>query len=505
MSDASAGPQGRTAHPARPEGAHSSATMPAPRQRVTLLVGSMAGFMIGLDATVVTTALPTIHASQHASASTLGWTVSAYSLAFAALVLTGTALADKFGRRRVFLAGLAVFTLASAACAVSPSAGWLIAARAVQGAGGGIATPLSLVLITEAYPVARRGAVVGAWGAITGVAVAFGPVIGGAIVQGLAWQWVFWVNVPIGVVLVALGRSLLAESRGPDRRLDPAGLVLATGAIFAVTDALLRGPHAGWGSAQVLALFAAGAVLGAGFTVAERRSRQPMLPLGPVRQYHPHRRRRHPVRPVRCHLRLRLPDPAVPAAGARLQPAAHRARRRAVHRPDDADRPGGGPAGRPARRAPRHPRRVRRRRGRFTLLGLTTTAADSYRGLLGPLLLAGAGVALAFPPAVAASLRAIPGHQLGLASGIGSTFQNIGGVFGIATATAVFASTGSYLSPAAFVDGLRPALLALAALAFLGGLAALAVKTPGAAPQAAIAARRSQAGREDAPARRDTP
>jgi MFS family permease len=205
----------------------------------------MAGFMIGLDATVVTTALPTIHADLHASVSTLGWTVSAYSLAFAALVLTGTALGDLFGRRRVFLAGLALFTLASAACAVSPSAAWLIAARAVQGAGGGIATPLSLVLISEAFPVQRRGAVVGMWGAITGIAVAFGPVIGGAIVQGLAWQWVFWVNVPIGLVLVTLGGRRLPESRGPARRLDPTGLLLATGAIFAVTDALLRGPRPG--------------------------------------------------------------------------------------------------------------------------------------------------------------------------------------------------------------------------------------------------------------------
>src|SRR5262249_11654710 len=151
------------------------------RPQVTLIVGSLAGFMIGLDATVVATALPTIHATLHASASALGWTVSAYSLAFAALILTGTALGDLFGRRRVFLAGFAVFTLASAACALAPSATWLIAARAVQGAGGGIAPPLSLVLITEAFPPRRRGAVVGAWGAITGVAVGFGPVIGGAI------------------------------------------------------------------------------------------------------------------------------------------------------------------------------------------------------------------------------------------------------------------------------------------------------------------------------------
>jgi MFS family permease len=191
------------------------------RPRITLIVGSLAGFMIGLDASVVTTALPTIHATLHASASTLGWTVSAYSLAFAALILTGTALGDLFGRRRVFLAGFALFTLASAACALAPSAAWLIAARAVQGAGGGIATPLSLVLITEAFPIQRRGAVVGAWGAITGVAVGFGPVIGGAIVQGIAWPWVFWVNVPIGIILVTLGRRLLAESCGV--RLDVDG------------------------------------------------------------------------------------------------------------------------------------------------------------------------------------------------------------------------------------------------------------------------------------------
>src|SRR5262250_158465 len=253
---------------------------PSRRPRVTLIVGSLAGFMIGLDATVVTTALPTIHATLHASASALGWTVSAYSLAFAALILTGTALGDLFGRRRVFLAGFALFTLASAACALAPSVAALIVARAVQGAGGGIATPLSLVLITEAFPLQRRSAVVGAWGAITGVAVGLGPVIGGAIVQGIAWPWVFWVNVPIGVALVTLGRRLLAESRGPARRLDPAGLVLATGAVFAITDALLRGPQNGWHSGEVLSLFGTGAALTAAFVLTERRSAHPMIPPG---------------------------------------------------------------------------------------------------------------------------------------------------------------------------------------------------------------------------------
>ena len=475
MSDPTAAPVGGAADLARTGGAGPAPVFSpgAGRARVTLLVGSMAGFMIGLDATVVTTALPTIHAVLHASVSTLGWTVSAYSLAFAALVLTGTALGDRFGRRRVFLAGLAVFTLASAACAVSPAAGWLIGARAVQGAGGGVATPLSLVLITEAYPVARRGAVVGAWGAITGVAVAFGPVAGGAIVQGLAWQWVFWLNVPIGLALVTCGGRLLAESRGPARRLDPAGLVLATGAIFAVTDGLLRGPQAGWRSAEVLALFAAAAVLAAGFAAAERRARDPLLPLalfantaltaavvcrfalfaivfGCAFLMPQYLQLAHGFSPLRTGLGV-LPFTAplmliAPVAG-RL-----------------ADRYGERPvilAGGIASAAG------------FALLSLTVAAASSYEALFGPLLLAGAGVALAVPAAITASLRAVPGPQLGLASGIGSTFQNVGGVFGIATATAVFASAGSYLTPNDFVNGLRPALLALAALAALGALASL--------------------------------
>ena len=445
------------------------------RQRVTLVAGSIAGFMIGLDATVVTTALPTIRTELHASISTLGWTISAYSLAYAALILTGTALGDRFGRRRVFLAGVSLFTLASAACAVSPTVASLIAARAVQGAGGGIATPLSLVLISEAYPLSRRGMVVGVWGAITGIAVGLGPVVGGAIVQGLAWQWVFWLNVPIGLALVAVGRRVLAESRGPAHRLDPAGLVLATGAVFALTDGLLRGPVAGWGSAEVLALFAGGAVLAAGFLVAEHRSKEPMVPLrlfanaslsgavttrfalfatvfGCAFLVPQYLQLAHGFSPLRTGLGvLPFTGPTMlvaPLAGRLADRVGERALILAGFACDAAG---------------------------FAWLALVVAPGTSYPHLLGPLLLAGTGVGLAVPTTVSASLRAVPAPQVGLASGLGSTFQNVGGVFGVATATAVFASAGSYLSPADFTAGLRPALLALAGLATAGFLAGLAI------------------------------
>jgi EmrB/QacA subfamily drug resistance transporter len=467
-----------TSRPAAAVAATPEQAGPRRRPRVTLIVGSLAGFMIGLDATVVTTALPTIHATLHASASALGWTVSAYSLAFAALILTGTALGDRFGRRRVFLAGFAVFTVASAACALAPSVAALIAARAVQGAGGGIATPLSLVLITEAFPVQRRGAVVGAWGAITGVAVGFGPVIGGAIVQGIAWPWVFWVNVPIGIILVTLGRRLLAESRGPSGRLDPVGLVLATGTVFAITDALLRGPQTGWHSAEVLSLFGIGSALATAFVLTERRLAHPMIPprllanpmlraavitrfllfatiLGAAFMVPQYLQLAHGFSPMRTGLAL------LPFTGPMMliAPVAGKV----------ADRIG--------ERTPIMIGFMLSAAG-FTLLGLTATATGGYLAVATPLLLAGVGVGLAVPTTVSASLRAVGPQQAGLASGVGSTLQNIGGVVGVATVTAVFAGAGNYLTPAGFVHGLRPALIALAILAALGAAAGHAVRHP---------------------------
>jgi MFS family permease len=278
------------------------------------------------------------------------------------------------------------------------------------------------------------------------------------------------------VALVTMGGRLLSESRGPSRPLDPAGLVLATGAIFAVTDALLRGPQAGWHSAEVLILFAVGAVLAAGFVAVERRAREPLLPLrlfgnttlsaavvcrfalfatifGCAFLVPQYLQLAHGFSPLRTGLGV-LPFTAPLML---IAPLAGRLADKYGERPVTLAGATASAAG-------------------FALLGLTVTAASSYPALAGPLLLAGAGVALAVPAAISASLRAVPGHQLGLASGVGSTFQNVGGVFGVATATAVFASAGSYLTPGDFVDGLRPALLALAGVAALGALASLGTR-----------------------------
>src|SRR5438477_3229610 len=204
----------------------------APHKVWTLVLASLGLFMVALDTLVVTTALPVLRVDLHASLSELEWTVNAYNLAFACLLLTGAALGDRFGRRRMFAVGLLVFTAASAAAALSPNVGALIAARAVQGAGAAIVMPLTLTLISAAFPAEKRGAAIGLWGGITGLAVALGPVVGGAIVGGIGWHWIFWLNVPIGLALVPLSISRLTESFGPRPQLDIGGLVLAGAGFF---------------------------------------------------------------------------------------------------------------------------------------------------------------------------------------------------------------------------------------------------------------------------------
>ena len=201
--------------------------------------------MVALDTLVVVTALPSIHRDLGGNVGTLQWTVNAYVLAFGAGIITAAALGDLIGRRRMYLLGLTVFTAASAACALAPDIGVLIACRAVEGIGAAIIMPLGLTLLTSAFPVERRGAVIGIWGGVAGLAVASGPLVGGAVTQGLNWHWIFWVNVPIGIAAIAGSRLRLADSRGSSSRLDLPALVLIAVGVGALTWGLVQASEAG--------------------------------------------------------------------------------------------------------------------------------------------------------------------------------------------------------------------------------------------------------------------
>ncbi|HEY3714889.1 MAG TPA: MFS transporter, partial [Jatrophihabitantaceae bacterium] len=243
----------------------------------TLVLASLGVFMVALDTLIVSTALPVLRVDFGASLGDLEWTVNAYNLSFACFLLMGAALGDRFGRRRMFGVGLAIFTLASAAAALSPSVGALVAARAVQGAGAAIVMPLTLTLITTAFPAEKRGIAVGLWGGITGLAVASGPVVGGAVIDGISWHWIFWLNVPIGLALVPLSITRLTESFGPRSQLDIGGLVLAGAGFFAITWGLIRANDVGWGSTETAASLVVGAGLIGAFLWWERRTTSPML------------------------------------------------------------------------------------------------------------------------------------------------------------------------------------------------------------------------------------
>src|SRR3954451_16840705 len=218
----------------------------------TFAVTSAALFMASLDNLVVTTALPSIREQLHASLEGLQWTVNAYTLTFAVLLLTGAALGERYGRRRLFTIGLGLFTAGSAAAAMAPGIGFLVAARAVQGVGAAIVIPLTLTLLSAAVSPQRRGLALGAWGAVGGLAIAIGPLVGGAVVEGASWQWIFWLNVPIGIVLVPLAWRMLGESHGPAPRLDLPGVGLASTGLFGIVFGVIRGNSVGWTSAQVL-------------------------------------------------------------------------------------------------------------------------------------------------------------------------------------------------------------------------------------------------------------
>src|SRR5947199_7115687 len=244
-------------------------TSAAPRSRWTLAIVSLALFMTALDNLVVGVALPSIRFDLGGSIESLEWTVNAYTLAFAVLLITGAALGDRFGRKRMFVVGLSIFTGASALAALAPSIEALIAARAVQGLGAAIVLPLTLTLLSEAVNADARGLAIGIWSGVSGLGVALGPLVGGLILDGGSWQVIFWVNVPVGLALVPLAWTRLTESHGPDTQLDIPGLVLAGGGLLGLVFGIVRGQASGWTSAGILASLIAGAVLLAAFVAWE--------------------------------------------------------------------------------------------------------------------------------------------------------------------------------------------------------------------------------------------
>jgi EmrB/QacA subfamily drug resistance transporter len=446
-----------------------------PARGWALALTSVAFFMVALDALVVITALPAIGRDLGGGVATLEWTVNAYTLTFAAGIITAAALGDRLGRRRVYAAGLALFTAASAACALAPSAGVLVAARAVQGLGAATVMPLSLTILTAAFPPQRRGAIVGIWGGIAGIAVASGPLVGGAVTQGLDWHWIFWVNVPIGLAATVLSLLRLAEGRGPATRLDLPAVGLVSSGAAAILWALVRANQVGWGSPEIIATLTLGVGLLAGFVVWERRAPAPMLPLRLFRsrsftaanataflmiaaltaaaflvaQYFQLARG---VSPLGTGLRV-LPWTGTPLLVA---PAAGMLSDRIGRRPVMAAGmllQGVGLAW-------------------FALLATTSVA---YTHLVGPLIVAGVGISMALPTTPTAALSAVPPADLGKASGANGSLQRFGGAFGVAAAAAVFAANGQLGAPASFTAGFRPALALAAGFSLLGVVAALAV------------------------------
>jgi EmrB/QacA subfamily drug resistance transporter len=425
----------------------------------TFAITSLALFMVTLDNLVVTTALPVIRHDLNANLQQLEWTINAYTLTFAVLLLTGAALGDRFGRRRIFSIGLAIFTLGSAASALAQSPTMLIVARAVQGAGAAMVTPLTLTILSAAVPANRRGVALGAWGGIGGLAVAVGPIVGGAIVQGISWHWIFWVNVPIGLLLAPLARIRLSETRGADSHLDLGGLVIASGGLFAIVWGLVRANQQGWTSPEILGTLAVGVALVVVFVLYELRSRAPMLPIryfnsrtfsganlaslfmffgmfGSVFLLAQFFQTVQGLSPLDAGLRIlpwtAMPILVAPTAGA----LSDRINGRTLMAIGLALQATG-----------------------LIWIGLVVTPTVPYSAFIVPFVLSGVGMGMFFAPVANVVLSSVSAREEGKASGANNAIRELGGVLGVTVLASIFAHWGGYTSGSTFVAGLAPAVI----------------------------------------------
>ena len=437
------------------------------------MLSSVGLFMAALDTLVVATALPVLRVDLHAGLSDLEWTVNAYNLSFACLLLTGAALGERFGRRRVFTIGLGVFTVASAFAALSPSVGALVAARVVQGAGAAIIMPLSLTLISNAFPAEKRGMAIGLWGGISGLAVAAGPVIGGAVIDGISWHWIFWLNVPIGIAIIPMAAKKLTESFGLRAAVDVRGLLLAAGGLFGITWGLVRSNAAGWTNAEILIALVGGGALLVAFYAWERRTNNPMLSpelfrrrgflaangvsffmyaalFGALFLMTQFLETALGYTPFQAGLRI-LPWTAAPMFVAPIAGSL----------------------------ADRYGNRLFMGIGLslqaigFSWVALIAKPGVSYVELCAALVIAGVGISMCFPTVANAVVGVVQPHEIGVASGANSAMRELGGVFGVAVLSAVFVRPGVYTSAHEFAHGMQAAMWVAAVFSVLGVGAAI--------------------------------
>jgi EmrB/QacA subfamily drug resistance transporter len=452
----------------------------------TLAIVSVALFMVTLDNLVVTNALVSIREDLGATLEELEWTVNAYTLSYAVFLLTAAALGDRLGRRSVFVTGVAVFTIASAGAALASSTEALIAARAIQGLGAAVVTPLSLTLLSEAFSAERRGLALGIWSGVAGLGVALGPVVGGAVVEGFSWQWIFWLNVPVGIALAPVAVGMLRESRGPSRSLDVPGVVLASAGLLGVVLGIVRAQALGWTSTMVVTSIAAGILLLVAFVIWELRSPAPMLPMrffrnrafaatnvvslamffgtfGSIFLLAQFFQAAQGYSPLEAGIRT-LPWTAMPIF---IAPVAGLL----------SDRMGARPlmvAGLALQSAG------------LAWLAIVSEPSVAYGTLVPGFVMAGTGMALVFAPAANAVLSSVRAQEAGQASGATNTIREIGGVLGVAVLATVFTDTGGFSSPQVFVDGLVPAVSVGAAVLAAGALVALLVPRRPSADQAVV-------------------
>jgi EmrB/QacA subfamily drug resistance transporter len=451
-----------------------------------LVITAAAALIVALDQLVVATALQTIRDDLGASMAGLEWTVNAFSLSFAALMVPAAELGDRIGRKRTYVLGLIVFALASAACAIAPNVGLLITARVLQGAGGALISPAALALLTAATPPRKRGAVMGIYAAVTGLAVVGGPLIGGAVTEGIAWQWIFWINLPIIALVLPFAAAKLTEIKGNPGRTDLPGIVLIAGAMFGIVWGLVRSGPAGWSSAEVLAALIGGGLLMVAFVGWELRTEAPMLPmrlfkvpafaagnlssllltaslfstvfflaqylqialgyspLGAGLRFLPWTVPLFFIAPVAGRLQDRIGPRWLICAGLTLQGAG------------------------------------------LVWLAVTAHDHDPYGSSVAALVLAGAGTSMAMPAQQSAVMSSAPVASMNKAAGTFSTVRQLGGALGVAILAAVFAAHGTDRSPLGFADGFSAAMIAAAVMAFAG--AASGLPAPGRRQASAVPA-----------------